>query len=160
MENPTEILKTILSHEVKASAFYALASEITHNDESRMLFIELADMEEGHAKAVADEVKDTPFSHGFDPYAYIEEQEANVETTLRKDVTEILVDGEMRDVLNMAISMEERAYRAYDAMAEKAEDPAIKTFCKVQAEEERGHKKMLVQLLTSLDMDEDERPDL
>ncbi len=41
MESPTDILKTVLSHEVKASAFYSLASEITHNDESRMLFIEL-----------------------------------------------------------------------------------------------------------------------
>ncbi|MES9897411.1 MAG: ferritin family protein [Sedimenticola sp.] len=160
METPAEILKTILSHEVKASAFYSLASEITHNDESRMLFIELADMEEGHAKSVADQVKGTHFSEGFDPYAYIEELESNVETTLRKDTAEILVDGDMKAVLNMAISMEEAAYQAYEVMAAKAEDEEVRTFCEAQAEEEKGHKKMLVQLLTSLDMDEDERPDL
>ena len=160
METGTEILKKILHHEVKASAFYTLASEITHNDESRMLFLELADMEEGHAKSIADQVRDTHFTSGFDPYAFIEELESTVETTLRNDTTGILLDGEMADVLKMAISMEETAFEAYKLMANKAEDPEVKAFCEKQAEEEKGHKQQLLQLLTSLDMDEEERPDL
>ncbi len=117
-------------------------------------------MEEGHAKLVADQVRGTHLSAGFDPDAYIEELEANVETTLRKDTADILLDGEMRDVLKMAISMEEAAYEAYEVMAAKAEDEAVKLFCQAQAEEEKGHKQMLQQLLTSLDMDDDDRPDL
>ena len=160
MESAAEVLKAILNHEVKAAAFYTLASEITHNDESRMLFLELADMEEGHAKHVADQVKDTHFTVDFDPYAYIEELEATVETTLRNDTAKILLDGEMRDVLTMAISMEQAACDAYKSMAEKADDPEVKTFCEAQVVEEGEHKKRLEQHLLSLDMDVEERPDL
>jgi rubrerythrin len=160
MGSATAIAKAVLRHEVKASAFYNLAAEITHNDESRMVFLELVEMEDGHTQELVKKITNTHFASDFDPQAYIRELEATVDTTIRQGDSRVVLEGDMKQVLEFAIAMEEEAVENYGKMAAHAENDDVKQFCEEQVVEEQSHIKSLRQLLQSLDMDAEDRPEL
>lgn len=160
MQTATDVLKTALFNEVKAGAFYQKAAEMTKNDNSRMIFLELANMEDDHATELIRKTEGQPCTQGFDPEAYLRELERSIELTLTVQETELLENGDMRAILELAIAMEGKARDTYLNLASQASSDEVRAFCKGMAKEEDSHVRRIETLLTSLDMDEDDRPGL
>ena len=160
MKATAQLLKTALYHEVKSEAFYKRAAEITKNDESRMLFLELSDMENDHIRNLISKTKDTPWPQEFNPEIYVKELESSMESIISVEETEILQNGDMKAVLELAIGMEKEAYKTYLELEEKAASQEVKDYSRELSREEQKHLNSLNTLLTSLDMDEEDRSSL
>jgi rubrerythrin len=160
MGTANDVLKNALANEVKAAAFYTLASETTPDDQTRMLFLELAGLEEDHARVFLEKAEGTELLDGFDAGAYLKELEENMHVDAKSSHGSLLESGDMEAVLDFAIGMEAHARDTYQVMATMVENPSIKKYCQVLADEEEGHRKMLEQARTSIDMAEADRPAL
>lgn len=160
MKTAADVFKTALQHEVKAATFYYRAAEISQNDESRMVLLDLNSMEEGHAQELVDKAKGAPCGQEFDAEAYLRELEDSMAATLTPEDDRILKTGDMRAVLELAIRMETQGWDTYLSFAEKAATPEVKSYLLDLAAEEEEHINRLTQLLTSLDMDVEDRPGL
>lgn len=160
MATTTDIIKSAMYNEVRAAAFYTLASEITTNDESRMIFIDLAGQEEEHAAHIVKQTKSEQSDQGFDAAAYLQKLEAEVGAGVKSENNELLTNGDMRAVLDFAVNMEANARDTYKELAEQAVSQDVKDYCKKMADEEEKHRKTILQLLSSLDMSDDDRPGL
>ncbi len=160
MEKAIEIFKNALELEVQAELFYEKAAEMTTDDESRMVFLELADMEDGHAHRITERFKDTAFGKSFDADAWLQELEVETAKILPTEASKLVASGDMRAVLDFAVKMEEDARDSYQHLADIFSDPDDKAYCADLANEEQAHVNAVLQLRRSLDMDENERPDL
>lgn len=160
MQKAIEIFKNALEQEVRSGIFYEKAAEIASDDEARMVFLELADMEGGHARRIVERFKNTDFGDAFAAEAWLEELERESADTIRMEADDLIAKGSMRDVLKFAIQIEEVARDSYQRLCDSFTDPDDKEFCGMLANEEQGHINAITQLLHSLDMDPDERPDL
>ena len=160
MQATVQLFKTALYNEVKSAAFYNRASEITGNDESRMLFLELSGMEEDHVRQLINKTKSTPWPQEFSPETHVKELESSVESIISKEESKILQDGDMKAILKLAIGMEKEALQIYLELAEKTATQEVKDYSLELSKEEQQHLNSLTTLLTSLDMDEEERPSL
>ena len=160
MQAAIQFFKDALRHEIKASAFYNKAAEITRDDESRMLFIKLAGMEDGHANALLAKVQDAPCGKAFDVKAFVAELEDSVEPVISDEETKLIESGTPHEVLDLAITFEEQAVKNYEGLAQEATDFDVKAYCQEMVKEERKHVQELVNLKHSLDMSDEDRPGL
>ncbi|MBF0180808.1 MAG: ferritin family protein [Magnetococcales bacterium] len=160
METPTDIFKQALRNEVHASAFFAKAADLTRDDASRMLFLELAGMEDGHAGRLVEKGQKAPCNHGFDMVAFLKELEGSVDPAIPPDEMAIIEQGDPKAVLRLAIDLEAKSMKTYARLADEAIDLEIKSFCLEQVKEEAGHGNALTKLLHSMDMDPEDRPGL
>jgi len=160
MEKAIEIFKNALEMEVEAEIFYEKAAEITDDDESRMVFLELSDMEDGHAHRIVERFKSTSFGQLFDAESWLKEVEDEGSKTIEVKVTDLVNQGDMRAILKAAIKMEEEARDNYKRLAESFTDPEDVAYCNDLAAEEQQHVNSLTQLVRSIDMDPEERPEL
>lgn len=160
MKTASDVFKLALQHEVKAATFYYRAAEISQNDESRMVLLDLNSMEEGHAQELVNRVKGAPCSQEFDAMAYLTELENSMAASISPEEDRILKTGDMRSVLELAIRLETVGWDNYLSFAEKAANSEIKKYLLDLAAEEEDHISRLTQLLNSLDMDAEERPGL
>ncbi|MCP4127131.1 MAG: ferritin family protein [Gammaproteobacteria bacterium] len=160
MEKAIEIFKNALELEVEAEIFYEKAAEVTDDDESRMVFLELSDMEDGHAHRILERFKNTPFGQSFDADNWLEELERVSEKNMEVKVSDLIDQGDMRAILKSAIKMEEEARDNYQRLSERFNDPDDVAYCADLANEEQKHVNSLTQLLRSIDMDPDDRPEL
>ncbi|MBF0446799.1 MAG: ferritin family protein [Magnetococcales bacterium] len=159
MEAKIKLFKKAIAGEVIASNFYSLASEITKNDEARMVFLELSGMEDGHAQTLVDHVKKTPEAEIFDAQAYLDDL-IKKDDALSLDNTEVVRNGSLKEVLELAISLEHSAKDNYDQLADETIDPELKQFCINLSTEESNHARQLTNVLNSIDMDMEDRPGL
>ncbi len=160
MEKAIEIFKNALELEVNAEIFYEKAAEITDDDESRMVFLELSDMEDGHAHRIIERFKNTPFGQAFDADSWLKELETTSEKNMEVKVSDLINQGDMRAILESAIKMEEEARDNYKRLSEKFSDPDDIAYCSDLANEEQKHVNSLMQLLRSIDMEPEDRPEL
>lgn len=160
MQSAVEILKTAIENEIRSEVFYTKASELTQDDESRMVFIELAGLEDNHARHLAERFKGEAAKGQLDLDAFVDEVGRRADQMLSVDETRLITEGSMAEVLEFAVGQEERARDNYRSLAAQLEDPADRAFCEALAEEEQLHAERLLQLRRSIDMDPDERPDL
>ncbi len=160
MEKAIEIFKNALELEVQAELFYDKAAELTNDDESRMVFLELSDMEDGHAHHIVTRFKDTEFGTLFDADKWLEEVEHEDNKILDVVAIDVIAQGDMKAILRHAIKMEEDARDNYRRLAERFSDPDDVAYCTDLAEEEQKHVNSLLQLLRSIDMDPEDRPEL
>ncbi len=158
MGTANDVLKNALANEIKAAAFYNLASKRTPDDEARMLFIELTGLEQDHAKEFLDKAEGTELTDGFDAKAYIADLEKDMEEAAKSAHNELFESGDMMAILDFAINMEIHARDTYQVMSSMVENPAIKQYCDELALEEEEHRKMLERAKISLSMDEEDRP--
>ena len=158
MEKAIEIFKNALELEVQAELFYEKASELTDDDESRMVFLELADMEDGHAHQIVNRFKDTDFGRLFDADAWLKEVEREDDKILDVVAVDVIAQGDMKAILKYAIKMEEDARDNYQRLAETFTDPDDVAYCADLAQEEQKHVNSLLDLVRSIDMDPEERP--
>jgi len=160
MGTANDVLKNALANEVKAAAFYNLASEITPDDEARMLFIELAGLEEDHAREFLQKAEGTELLDNFDANTYLSGLEENMDDIAKSSHSALLTSGDMGAILDFAIGMEAHARDTYKVMATMVENPSIKKFCQELADEEDDHRKILERAKNSLGMDQEDRPTL
>ncbi|MBF0371071.1 MAG: ferritin family protein [Magnetococcales bacterium] len=160
METATDFFKAALRNEVKASAFYYKAADLARNDESRMLLLNFADMEDGHARDLLEKAAGAPCASDFDAKAYLKELEDNTDATISDDEMKIIQDGDMRAILEFGIRMEANAGENYKKLAAVATNDDVKAYCLELVKEEKEHENELVRLLNGLDMDDEDRPGL
>ena len=159
MEEIIKLFKQAISGEVKASAFYSLASEITKNDEARMVFLNLSTTEDDHAQDLVNRFSSALGTNDFDGQAYLDQlikEDASVDVK----ETELIKNGTPQEVLELAISLENSAKSTYDLLADESIAPELKKFCLELSEEEEQHALELTNVLNSLNMDSDDRPGL
>ncbi|MBF0160796.1 MAG: ferritin family protein [Magnetococcales bacterium] len=160
MQAAIQFFKDALHHEVRAAAFYNKAAEITRDDESRMLYIKLAGMEEGHTSSLVEKVKTAPCGKAFDVDAFVRELENEAADAISPEHLSLIETGSMRQVLELAIQFENQACQDYENLAREATDFSVKSYCQEAVKEERGHIRELSNLLNSLSMSEEDRPGL
>ena len=160
MESVVDILRTAIDNEIKAQVFYAKASEITEVGESQMVFLELTEMEKGHSRLIVDRFGDVFKAAGFDAQSYIEEREAETDRVLSLTENAVLSRGQVREALEFAIGLEERARDAYLGLVERVPEEAKREVLRELAAEEQLHYDMLSKALTSMDTPPEERAGL
>lgn len=160
METATDIFKQALRNEVHAAAFFAKAAEMTQDDASRMLFLELSGMEDHHASFLVEKGQNASCNHGFDMVAYLKELESSVDPVMTPEELETIENGDPKAVLRLAIGLESKALKTYAKLADEAIDLEVKSYCLELVKEEAGHSNALSKLLHSMDMDAEERPGL
>ncbi len=160
MEKAIEIFKNALELEVQAEIFYEKAAEIADDDESRMVFLELSDMEDDHARRIVKRFKQTSFGKIFDADSWLHELEQESGQTLDMQAGELIAKSNMREILKYAIQMETTARDNYKSLCERFSDSEDIAYCSDLANEEQKHINSLTQLLHSIDMDPEDRPRL
>jgi rubrerythrin len=160
MEKVVDIVKHAIENEVKAKAFYAQASQITTEGESQMVFLELTEMESGHAQLLVDRFGTLLGDEGLDATAFLNDVEARIALSPGVRESELLTRGEMRPVIEFAIAMEAAARDSYNALGARLTDTGLKLICDDLAGEEQKHFDLLSDLRKSVDTPIDERPAL
>ncbi|MBF0178296.1 MAG: ferritin family protein [Magnetococcales bacterium] len=160
MEKAVQLLRVAILNEIKASAYYAQAAEVTTNDVSRMLLLELASQEEDHARHLIDMTRGTPLGHKFDAETYLRELEKDPEGSLSARENQALAKADPRGVLEIAMHMEAESRDNLRAMADAVTDPALRKYCLDLSAEEQSHFSSLERALSSLDMPDEDRPAL
>lgn len=160
MPTAIHVIQKALYNEVRSQAFYRLAAELTDRDDTRMLFIELGEMEQEHAREIAERISKPPLDLDFDARAYIDELEAGVAVMVPPADEATVRGGNLKAVLRLAKRLEVESRDAYRDLAKRADRPALKAFCEELARLEEGHLEEILRLERSLDMPEEERPAL
>jgi len=160
MKTVSELVKKAIEHEVKAGAFYDKAAEMTNDDEARMVFLELVDIEDGHCLDLIKMFSENSSLSEFDINGYYENLCDSVKANIGIDELDAIKNSGLRDVLKMAVAFEQKAIQTYNGLYEHLEDDELKMFCAELLEEEKRHEKSLTTLLDNLDMDMEEHPAL
>ncbi len=160
MQAAIQFFRDALRHEMKASAFYSKAAEITRDDESRMLFIKLSGMEDDHANQLVAKIKKAPCAQGLDVDSFVRALESDAEATISDADLHTITNGTVRQVLELAIGYEKQAVQNYENLANESTDAEVKAHCFDAVQEEGSHVRELTNLLNSLDMSEEDRPGL
>ena len=150
MQTLLDAFKLALFNEVKSSAFYRRAAEVTRYNESRVWLLALAGLEEDHAHAIARRVGSNGFAAEFDALRYLDELQATVEVVLTPEEEAIVVAGERPEVFALAKSMELMASEVYHSLAQGTGDPELAQFFHSLAKQERGHFEELVKIENTL----------
>ena len=158
MDSVVEIIKTAITNEVRAKTFYAKAADLAQDGEAQMVFMELIEMEDAHARRLVDGFGAVLADGGVDGEAFLEALTADVEKTLETAQVKLLEDAEMRPVIDFAIGMEARARDAYVGLKDKVEGAALKALCQELADEEQKHFDQLTEARVGADTPLDERP--
>ncbi|MGN7610620.1 ferritin-like domain-containing protein [Magnetococcales bacterium HHB-1] len=160
MDTVIDLVKTAILHEVRAGSFYSQAAEITKSDEARMVFLELAGMEDDHAQRLVKNAQKDAALEGFDAMAFLKSEDTPEKKKLSKREKAIIATGDMRAILNFAIQLEVEAEATYLKLAKKGKSSAMQEFCRDLAKEEAEHKRALEKVRNNLDMDAADRPAL
>ena len=160
MESVVDILKHAIDNEIKAKVFYGKAAGITEDGESQMVFLQLVEMEDGHARTLVDRFGDLFAEAGFPAAEYVAKRESETEKDLDLHENEIIERGDIRAALDFAIGLEERARDAYLGLMSRVDRDEQREVLKDLAGEEQKHYDMLSGLLASVDLPSDERPAL
>jgi len=155
-----EIFKQALTNEVKARAFYRLAGEVTRNDESRMLFIELAGMEENHAQELVNMATNIPFDPPWDAPAFLDTLESATHASVTDHELTAIMDGDMKTVLTVAREMEHATMTAYRTLAEKSDNDEVRAYFTKLSEQEASHLAEVERMALTLETADSERPAL
>jgi rubrerythrin len=160
MPTTIDAVKRALYNEVRSQEFYRLAAEVADRDDTRVLFLELGDLEGNHARQLADRVTAPPLSLPFDAHAYIDELEEQITPTVPPEDEKVVRTGNVRAVLKLAMRLEVEARENYRDLARRSDEPSVKAFCEELARQEDDHVEEIRKLELSLDMAEEARPAL
>lgn len=160
MQEITKILKAALFNEVKSGTFYTKAAEITDENDSRMLFLELSGKEDDHARLIVKKLEGTPYAKEFDLEAYLNYLESTNESPFSAEESKTLKSCDIKKVLDLAIGQEKKALEIYLNLEKKAVDPELKSLCHELVQEEKGHLNSVTTMRLSLNISEEERPAL
>jgi rubrerythrin len=157
MSNLIDVFKQALRNETKARAFYRLASEVTQNDESRMLFIDLAGFEENHARQLVEMSQGVDFEQEWDADAYLDELENDIHAGIPEHELNAIHNSDMIEVLKLARQMELSSMTTYRTLAAGVTDTTLRDYFSKLAEQESQHLAEVERRALALDMDDSDR---
>lgn len=160
MDTIADIITLAITNEVKAKVFYQKASEVITDGESQMVFIELTEMEDQHARRLVDTFGAKLQAQGVDAQAFLAKQQERAEEMLDVRGHDLLKATDMRGVIEYATELELKARDAYHDLKKQVEDNSLRQVCEELAEEEQRHHNMLASLRINVDTPIDERPAL
>ena len=160
MDKVVDIVKLAIASEVKAKMYYEKASELTSRGESLMIFIELVEMEDTHARRLVNAFGGHLQQAEIDVEDYLAELEANSKQTLSQAESHLLQAADMRQVLEFAMNMERMARDTYLDLARHVQTDKLRRLCENLADEEQQHHDLLSEARSGVDMPLDERPAL
>ena len=160
MDTIADIITLAITNEVKAKVFYQKASEFITDGESQMVFIELTEMEDQHARRLVDTFGAELQAQGVDAQAFLAKQQERAEEVLDVREHDLLKATDMRGVIEYATGLELKARDAYHDLKNQVEDKSLRQVCEELAEEEQRHHNMLTSLRINVDTPIDERPAL
>ena len=160
MKKVVDLVKVAIENEVKAKAFYARAAQIASQGESQMVFLELTEMEDGHAKLLVDRFGPLLYAEGTEPRPFLQRLETTVVNAPDGEEYALIERGAMRPVIEFAIGMEARARDAYRTLGAQLTDPDLQALCEDLAREEQKHHDTLRTMRVSVDMEIEDRPAL
>ncbi|MBI5136992.1 MAG: ferritin family protein [Nitrospirae bacterium] len=160
MATSIKTVKRALLSEVKSRAFYRLATTLTDRDDSRVLFMELADLEVDHARDLARRVSEPPLNLDFDAFAYVEKLEERVSGVISPEDEKTVRKGDSKEILKLARRREAEARDSYRDLATETDDPSMRAFFEDLSRLEQGHLDEIKRLELALTIPEAERPSL
>jgi len=160
MESAVDIIKLAIENEVRAKAFYESAADLSEEGESQMVFLELIEMESGHARLLVDRFGDLVREAGTDPEALLADLLARIEEGLSGEAARRIESADMHAVVEFAIEMEASARDNYQSLARRVAEPELIDLCRELADEEQSHHDILSRLRVSMDTPPEERPGL
>ena len=160
MDRVVDVIKQAIENEVRAKTFYAKAADLASDGEAQMVFIELIEMEDLHARRLVEGFGSVLSADGVDGAAFLADLEADVEKTLVHDQIELLKNAEIRPVIDFAIEMEAKARDTYLDLKTRVEGDALQALCQELADEEQNHFDLLTEARSGADTPIDERPAL
>jgi rubrerythrin len=140
---PIKTIKSALLSEIKSRAFYRLAADLTNRDDSRALFLDLAEMERGHARQLSKRISEPPLKLDFDPFAYVAKWEKRISGSISPQDEKTVHEGDPKAVLKMAKRREADARDGFQDLAQEADDPLMRAFCADLSSAEQGHLEEL-----------------
>jgi rubrerythrin len=129
-------------------------------DESKILFTELADLEVGHAHELAQRASKPPLNLEFDALGYVEKLEKRVAGKMSPMDKKTVRTGSSKAVLKLAKQREADARDIYQRLARETEDPSMKAFCEELSFMEQAHLNHIGKLERAMTMPNSERPSL
>jgi rubrerythrin len=160
MTTALEAVKKALYNEVRSQAFYRLAADRAERDDTRVLFLELGDLEGDHARELVRHISGPPLNLEFDADAYVSKLEHDVAATVPPEDAQTVKSGDLKAVLKLAKRLEVESRDGYRALARHTEEPKVRAFCEELSRLEEGHLDEIRKLELSLDMAEEARPAL
>jgi len=155
-----DTVKTALKSEVQSELFFRRAAELTSRDDSRIMFMELADLEERHVHDMAERVSGTRAGQGFDAPGYVTGLEATLGVIVSDDEAYAVRSGDVRTVIRLAKGREADMRDSLLFMAREVEDTSSKSLYTALSQLEDEHLDELKRLELSIDMPDAERPAL
>ena len=160
METIADITKLAITNEVRSKVFYQKASEFVADGEAQMVFLELTEMEDQHARRLVGIFGAELQAQGIDAQAFLGEQQERAEKVLEVREQDLLAATDLRGVIEHAIKLELRARDAYRNLKQQVADDSMRQVCEELAEEEQRHHDLLATLRINVDTPIDERPAL
>jgi len=131
-----EIMKFAIEKEIGAFQFYTHAAQVAKYSGARELFIEFAGEEENHRKLLENISADQVALLKVEPVPDLKISDYMADTEFKPDFP-------YADILRMAMKMEERSFKLYSSLKEKAVgEPMLKLF-DFLASQEAKHKYVL-----------------
>jgi rubrerythrin len=158
MDSTVDVIKIAITNEVRAKTFYSRAADLASDGEAQMVFIELIEMEDQHARRLVDGFGDVLGEAGVDAQDFLSRLEAGVDEKLDDEQVKLLQDKEMRPVIDFAIGMEEKARDTYLHLKTRVETDELKVLCQELADEEQRHYDSLTEARIGADAPPEERP--
>ncbi|MCF6283253.1 MAG: ferritin family protein [Candidatus Polarisedimenticolaceae bacterium] len=160
MQKTTELFKTALEVEIKSTLFYAKAAEATHDDNARMVFLELSNFEDGHINRIIEVAQRHNLGDQDELKRFIDQMEEDAGTTLSADESALLEKGDLNAIFKFAVNMETKSKQAYIDLAAHCDNQDFRAFCKEMIAEETKHTAQLEHERQSLQLSMDDRPPL
>jgi len=155
-----DAVKTALKSEVQSELFFRRAAELTVRDDSRVMFMELADLEESHVHNMASRVAGTQLSQNFDAPGYVTRLEATMGTSVSADEAQAVRSGDLRTVIRLAEGRETDLRDSLLFLAREVDDTSSKSLYTALSQLEDEHLDELKRLERAIDMPDTERPAL
>ena len=135
MTNLDEIMRFAIRKEADAAALYRMAADHAHPG-MRDTFEALAKEEEGHKKKLET------FDWEKLDQAVVQDRKGLGIAEGLEDVS-FSSDMSYAELLRMAIKTEEKSFKLYHGMAQMTQDPTLKKFLLLLAQEESTHKERI-----------------
>ena len=159
----TEVInavKTALKNEIRTELFFRRAAELTERDDSRMVFTELAELEEQHVNQLAGRISGSSLSDGFDAPAYVTRLEETMGTSISADDAFAVRSGDVKTVIRLAEGREANVRDDLLFLAREADDTGVKILYTALSQLEDEHLDELKRMELAIDMPDSERPSL
>ena len=160
MQQTTELFKSALENEIKATVFYEKAAEATHDDSARMLFLELSSFEDGHVNRIIEVAHAHNLGDPDELKRFISQMEDDVESTLSVEESDLLDTGDLDAIFKFAVDIENKARQTYEDLAAQCDNKDFREFCEDMVAEETKHANQLEHERQSLQLDIEDRPPL